>query len=419
MLEHWFKERRTLVDFRRGPLGNYFDGFAAHLKKRGYSPSTGRIILSRSCLFNDWLIENRISDCRKITETHVKAFLGKYLENVRTTHRYKPYDASRQSLERLISFLVETKIIEPFPPEALPETPYSRLLAGFLQHLRDGNNLDEGTIGNHRRHICAFLKGLEKDDVGTKGVFLNPENMDTYIKEHLRTSPENLRRLSTTLRKFLRFCASSGYTSTDLSGLIPSIPSYRQASLPRGMEDSALERMLKSIPRDTMSGARDYAIMLLLMAYGIRGKSVASLLLEDIRWQSSTIRIRAQKGGKEVVLPLLDAVGEAILDYLRKRPEDIPYREVFLAIKAPFRPVNSGIISVIVNGYMKSAGVKVPHSGSSTLRHSWAIRALAHDSPIKAIADVLGHRYIDTTFIYAKADLKMLRYVAMPWPKGR
>jgi len=36
MLEYWYKERRTMVDFRRGPLGPYFDGFAAHLKEEGY-----------------------------------------------------------------------------------------------------------------------------------------------------------------------------------------------------------------------------------------------------------------------------------------------------------------------------------------------------------------------------------------------
>ena len=66
---------------------------------------------------------------------------------------------------------------------------------------------------------------------------------------------------------------------------------------------------------------------------------------------------------------------------------------------------------------MKEAGVKVAGGGSRTLRHSWAIRALAHNSPIKSIADVLGHRWIDTTFIYAKADLKTLREVPMPWPK--
>ena len=68
---------------------------------------------------------------------------------------------------------------------------------------------------------------------------------------------------------------------------------------------------------------------------------------------------------------------------------------------------------------MTKAGVKLPRGGSGTLRHSWAIRALAHDTSIKAIADVLGHRYVDTTFIYAKADLKVLRQVALPWPERR
>jgi integrase/recombinase XerD len=68
---------------------------------------------------------------------------------------------------------------------------------------------------------------------------------------------------------------------------------------------------------------------------------------------------------------------------------------------------------------MIKAGVKKPHSGSNTMRHSWAIRALTHDTPIKTIADVLGHRCINTTFIYAKADLGTLRQVAMPWPEGR
>jgi integrase/recombinase XerD len=158
--------------------------------------------------------------------------------------------------------------------------------------------------------------------------------------------------------------------------------------------------------------------MLMMMAYGIRGKSVAELLLEDIDWPHSTIRIRARKGGKEVVLPLLEAVGEAVLSYLHHRPES-RLREVFLVAKAPFFPLNSGDVSAIVRRYMMKAGVKMPKGGSNTLRHSWAIRALAQDSPMKSIADVLGHRCLSTTFIYAKADLKTLRQVVMPWPKER
>ena len=144
---------------------------------------------------------------------------------------------------------------------------------------------------------------------------------------------------------------------------------------------------------------------------------MAELLLDDIDWQHSRIRIRAQKGGKEVVLPLMDAVGDALVHYLRHRFHKTPFREVFLTVKAPARPLTSGVISYLVRIHMHKAGIVMAGAGSRTLRQSWAIRALANDSPIKSIADVLGHRYIDTTFIYAKADLKTLREVAMPWPE--
>ena len=118
------------------------------------------------------------------------------------------------------------------------------------------------------------------------------------------------------------------------------------------------------------------------------------------------------------MLPLLEAVGDSIIDYLRYRPEST-LQEVFLSSRAPFAPLSSCAVSMITRRCMKKAGVKKPYSGAHTMRHSWAVRALAHDFPIKAIADVLGHRCINTTFIYTKADLKTLRQVVMPWPEGR
>lgn len=142
-------------------------------------------------------------------------------------------------------------------------------------------------------------------------------------------------------------------------------------------------------------------------------------LISTIDWPQSKICFRAQKSGKEVVLPLLDAVAEAIIAWLRHRDPRTPHREVLLSTKALHGPLTSVVISKRVQMLMHKAGVHQPGRGAHTLRHSWAIRALGHDQPIKAIADVLGHRYIDTTCIYAKADLKTLRHVAMPWPKRR
>jgi integrase/recombinase XerD len=418
MLEYWYKERRTLVDFRRGPLGPCFDGFAAHLKDRGYSSSRAREILCKCCLFNIFLIERGITSFKKIAPSLIEPFLDDYLSNFRTTcPSYSPRTSTRGMLKRLFSYLIEAeglKLIKPKPVS----TRYSWMLDPYLRYLREECQFSESTIHRSRVQLCAFLEGLGEKVTRKDMKPLRAEAIETYLKQHLKDSPENLQRLVGTLRRFLRFCAREGYTTTDLSGVIPSIPSYRYATLPKGMEDSALERILNVISKDTAVGSRDYAIMILMMAYGVRGKSVAELHLEDICWPRSTIRIRAQKGGKEVVLPLLDAVGEAILRYLRHRPEG-PFREVFLSVRAPFRPLNSLAISKIIRTYMEKAGVKKFRSGSGTLRHSWAIRALAQDSPMKCIADVLGHRCLDTTFIYAKADLKTLRHVVMPWPEGR
>lgn len=415
MLEYYYKERRTLVDFRRGPVGPYFDGFAAHLKESGYSRSRAKEILGRCCLFNTFLIEQGIPTCQAVTPSLIEPFLAVYLPDFRSTSRYCARTNTRCALKHLFAYLVGAGVLHPVVPKPV-STRYSWILEPYLQYLREECQRTEATIHRVRGQLCAFLEVLGDKVTPRPMKALRAETIEGYVKQHLHDSPENLRCLASTLRGFLRFCARQGYTATDLSGVIPAIPSYRLATLPQGMEESALQRILDTIAQDTPVGCRDYAIMLLLMAYGIRGKQAAELCLEDICWPRSTIRVRAQKGGKEVMLPLLEAVGEAILRFLRHRP-DSPFRQVFLSMRAPFRPLGSLAISHMVRQYMRKAGVQGPGRGSHTLRHSWAIRALAHDTPMKAIADVLGHRCLDTTFIYAKADLKALRQVVMPWPE--
>jgi integrase/recombinase XerD len=416
MLEYWYKEKRTLVDFRRGPLGPYFDGLAAHLTAKGYSPSAGRHVLCKCCQFNDFLIEEGISSAKGLSESLVDSFLEACHAHIRATgSRYSPMDSARHALKYLFAYLVEVKAFTPPKPKRVV-TPYTWLLDPYLHHLETERLLSGKTIAYHKEYLNSFLAGLGRktERKGLKN--LKPETIEDAASGFFRTSTANPATLSAVLRQFFRYCAIHRYTQADFSGLVPPIRTYRHATLPKGMEDSALETMLKAIKKDTPFGARDYAIVILLIAYGIRGISAAELLLEDIDWSHSRIRIRAQKGGKEVVVPLLDAVGEALIEYLRHRPAGTSSREVFLALKAPFRPLDGGAISAIVQRHLKKAGVKTPGSGSRTLRHSWAIRALAHNSAIKSIADVLGHLYIDTTFIYAKADLNSLREVAMPWP---
>lgn len=417
MLEYWYREKRTLVDFRRGPLGPHFDAFAAYLKEKGFSGHCGRAVLGKCCQFNAFLMDRGIAKCAQLKESLIEPFLDLYHANTRTSGaHYVPRTVTRGALKRLLRYLVETGAWKPPVPKRIKK-PYDWLLDPYLRHLQDECELSTVTIQRARGQVSSFLESLGRKASRNQLKSLRAEVVEGYLNRHFKGSPDNLSSLCGSLRRFFHYCAAHRHTCMDFSGLIPPVRHYRHASLPKGMEDSALERVLAAIDRKTPNGARDYAIMVLMMAYGLRGVSVAELLLEDLDWQRSQIRIRAQKGGKEVVLPLMETVGDAIICYLRQRFDHTPFREVFLTLKAPVRPLNSGVISGLVHHYMRQAGVNLPGGGSRTLRHSWAIRALANDSPIKAIADVLGHRYIDTTFIYAKADLNTLRQAAMPWPE--
>jgi integrase/recombinase XerD len=417
MLEYWYKEKRTLVDFRRGPLGPHFDAFAAYLKAKGFSDQWGRAVLGKCCQFNAFLIDRGIATCAELTESLTDPFLELYLANSRTSAAYSlPRAEARGVLKRLFEYLIEAGAWQPPRPKRI-QKPYDWLLDPYLRYLQEECELATVTIQRARRQVSSFLETLGRKAARNRFKTLRAEAVEGYLNPHLKDSPDNLSVLGASLRRFFRYCAAHRYTLMDYSGLIPPVRRYRHASLPKGMEDSALERVLDAIDQNTPKGARDYAIMVLMMAYGLRGVSVAELLLEDIDWQRSRIRIRAQKGGKEVILPLMDSVGDALVRYLRHRFNPTPFREVFLTVRAPVRPLNSLGLSQLVRNYMHRTGVTLAGAGSRTLRHSWAIRALANDSPIKAIADVLGHRYIDTTFIYAKADLKTLREAALPWPE--
>ena len=416
MLEHWYKEKRTLVDFRRGPLGPHFDGFAADLKAKKYSYDFGKSVLGKCCQFNWFLMERGIVRAKAIREPLIDSFLQAYYAPPRTAGpKYSPQGDTRLALKHLFAYLAKANVWRPPKPE-LVTTPYTWLLNPYLHHLRLERELSKRALAYQHRVLDLFLGRLGHKASRERLKKLTAETVESFIKEYFKTVTADPGSLASALRRFFHYCAKRRYTQMDFAGLVPTVRRYRHASLPKGMEDSALERMLKAVKRDTPFGARDYAILMIMMAYGIRAVSVAQLLLEDINWHHSRIRIRAQKGGKEVVVPLLEPVGEALIQCLRHRPADTPFREVFLGLKAPFRPLSAFAIARIVVEHMKKAGVKKPGSGVRTLRHSWAIRALAHNSPIKSIADVLGHRYIDTTFIYAKADLNSLREVAMPWP---
>jgi len=119
------------------------------------------------------------------------------------------------------------------------------------------------------------------------------------------------------------------------------------------------------------------------------------------------------------VMPLPREVGEAICEYLQSSRPRSQSRRVFLRHNAPhvgFARYNC--ISDIVRRAMLRAGIDTPFKGAHVLRHTLATEMLGRGASLREIGQVLRHRRLDTTRIYAKVDLLTLRSVALPWPEG-
>jgi integrase len=157
---------------------------------------------------------------------------------------------------------------------------------------------------------------------------------------------------------------------------------------------------------------RDRAILMLLSVYGFRSSEVAQMRLENLDWEREIISVYRSKQRTTQSYPLTYAIGTAILRYLKGTRPECKHRNVFLTLKAPFRPISTGGMYHIVNSRMSRLGIESYHKGPHALRHACTARLVSEGFSLKEIGDHLGHRSAYATRIYAKVDLAGLREVA-------
>src|SRR5260370_16867104 len=137
----------------------------------------------------------------------------------------------------------------------------------------------------------------------------------------------------------MRCLLFAGHLNRDLSIAIPSAPNRRFTGIPRHLTVDQVRRVLASCDRQTGTGRRDYAILLLLALLGLRAGEVEALKLDDIDWAAGTLVVHG-KGGKWRKMPLLHDVCKAISVYLRKHPPSTSDRSIFQRTRPPPIPLN-------------------------------------------------------------------------------
>jgi site-specific recombinase XerD len=218
----------------------------------------------------------------------------------------------------------------------------------------------------------------------------------------------------TALRSLLRFLHVDGAIDRPLASAVPSVAGWSLSSLPKALGSDQVAALLTSCNRNASTGRRDFAILTLLVRLGLRAGEVAALSLDDIDWRRGEITVRG-KGNRLDRLPLPDDVGRAIVEYLRHaRPRAALGRTVFVLVHAPYRALTSTAVTTVVANAGRRAGIGL--IGAHRLRHTAATTMLHAGGSLTEIGQVLRHRRVLTTAIYAKVDWHALRLVARPWP---
>lgn len=393
-----------------GPYGKFSRVYAARLSDEGFSQQCTRRSLSLFRDLMDWHVGNG-HDRRDLGKAHVK----QYLE-----HRSKHWSINagdRAALRRLLSALRDEGLVPAAPP-AEP-TEHEQIVEAFAAYLTSERGLALTTVERHKLLAHRFLQ--EACPAGAdEFAALTPEIVIGYVERHaLDGSADSGKAMCGVVRAFLGYLHVKGFISVALADCVPSIRRWRLAGLPTFLPPEKVQRVLDSCDRTTAMGLRDYAVLMLLAKLGLRASEVAALSLDDIDWQSGSVLVHG-KGRRQASMPLRHDVGAAIVAYIRHGRPASACRRLFLRMLAPHVGFASGCaITMIAKEALERAGIDgYAHHGAHLFRHSLATDLLRSGASFAEIGQLLRHRSIDSTRIYAKLDIEKLRELSLPWPGG-
>jgi integrase/recombinase XerD len=386
-----------------GPLQPFADGFIEELARLGYTPLSAASQVRVLAHLSRWMASEGI-DAGRLNMPQITEFL-----QVRRHAGYVEW-TSKRGLATLLSFLRSTGIVSevlPIPVKGSVE----ELLDAYQKYLLCERGLVAGTVHNYLLVARLFLMTYEETDLS----LIQALHVRAFVlSECSKRNTGSLQNLASGLRCLLRYMFVGGQVSTDLSSAVPAVANRRRDSLPKALDRDTVARLLASCDRRTNSGKRDFAILTLLARLGLRSGEVAALSLDDVDWRAGEIAV-CGKGNREERLPLSVDVGDALVDYLRRR-RLTEHRTVFLCVRAPHNPVSTGVIKNVVYEACIRAGI--PKIGPHRLRHSLATNMLVAGASLGEIGQVLRHRRLATTAIYAKVNIAAQRQLALPWPGG-
>jgi integrase/recombinase XerD len=417
MLETIFQRAHHIRRLRANSLGGFLDQYVDYLIGRGHTINVVHQYLRATEHYGHWLgTRHVVVTADDLTRSSARLFLHEHLANCSCPSRWRcDLINCRAAINHLMRMLDGRDPTRRSPPP----NPHDPLLTEYDQFLRQTCGLADHTRGYRLRNARLFLKDHFGEGSPTIDG-LRPTDVQDHFRRHAAgLSPGSVAVLASSLRNFFRFLTLSHGLDPALAGVVPAAPQWPKDRLPRSLSEEELQAVLSRFDDHTATGRRDLAMIRCMSDLGLRVSEVVALTLDDLDWRCGIVMIRGGKGRRGRSLPLPAPLGRAITAYLRDGRPPSADRHLFLRHSVlAGTPVTHDLIRGAFRRAYGAATGKARSVGTHVLRHTAAARMRASGHSIKGIADVLGHRSVDTTAIYIKLDVAALRDVALPWPGG-
>jgi integrase len=392
-----------------GPLAAEVHAFRAGLVRAGYTARTGQDNAYVMACLSRWLEAEGLTPAELTAER---------LERFAAARREAGYRRWRTvgSLRLVLRHLRDKGLVPGDERPADAGDPAGRVLGAFARYLRTERQLAERTVSLRVHLVRPFLAGLAGPDGTVRLDHASPAKVAGFITGQSEAyATGSMKQVTVALRSLLRYLFAAGLVGRDLSPSVPPVAGWRLSGLPAGAGDGDVAAMLAGCDRSAVTGARDFAVLMLMSRLGLRACEVARLRLDDLDWRAGELTVRG-KGGRTDRLPLPADVGGAVAGYLRLRRPPSACREVFLRAFGPEAPMSRQAAVTVPRRAAARAGL--PAVGAHRLRHRAATLVVSNGGSLAEAAQLLRHGSEAVTAIYAKIDRAALAPVTRPWPEA-
>jgi integrase/recombinase XerD len=412
VLNRYFVRPTTIDRIRASWIGDAIERYVFWLGEQEYAARNVFIRVPILVRFGEFAKEAGAKSCEELP-SHVESFVETWLRRQRREYS----ELQRQAAARVVRNPIQQllRLVLPHYDDGrtgLPD-PFADAVPGFFGFLRRERGLRGTTLVQYRHYLGQLEEYLHR--VGRPlSSDLSLTTVSAFITERgTGIDKRSVQSLCSILKVFFRYLSRVGFMARDLAKAIESPRRYSFSNLPRSISWREAQEMLEKVDRRSTVGKRDYAVLLLLVNYGLRAREVAALILDDIDWKRDRIHIRGRKAGHSTIYPLVPTVGEALLVYLQQGRPKTNHRALFINARAPYAPLSGVAVSLRAKWHIRKAGIEVHRPGSHTLRHTCVQRLVDSGLSFKTIGDFVGHRTPDATRIYAKVNIEALREVAL------